>query len=38
MSMLDRLSRKKRAIPANATFLLTQEGLTYRDNHLCLAH
>lgn len=26
MSVLERLSRKKRAIPANATFRLTQEG------------
>ncbi|MGR3295874.1 MAG: helix-turn-helix domain-containing protein [Candidatus Bathyanammoxibius sp.] len=27
MSVLDRLGRKKRAIPANATFRLTQEGV-----------
>lgn len=27
MSMLDRLTRRKRAIPANATFHLTQEGV-----------
>ncbi len=27
MSVLDRLSRRKRVIPANATFRLTQEGI-----------